>query len=133
MNEKILVVDDAKFARTLVKRALANGGYDNIIEAANAADTKKIFAEEHPDLTILDITLPDNSDLTLLKDLLELAPQAKIIMNSAIGQTLIISDALKMGAKNFITKPFEEQELLQVVKFVWEAPAGPDVSSDERK
>ena len=38
MNEKILIVDDAKFARTLVKKALANGGYDNIIETANAAD-----------------------------------------------------------------------------------------------
>ncbi len=122
MNEKILVVDDAKFARTLVKRALTNGGYDNIIETANAADTKKVFAKEHPDLTILDITLPDNSDLTLLKDLLKIDPKAKIIMNSAIGQALIIADALKMGAKNFITKPFEEGELLQVVKFVLEAP-----------
>lgn len=133
MNEKILIVDDAKFARTLVKKALANGGYDNIIETANAADTKKVFAEEKPDLTILDITLPDNSDLTLLKDLLHIAPQAKIIMNSAIGQTLIIADALKLGAKNFITKPFEEQELLQVVKFVLEEPASPEAKPDERK
>lgn len=118
MNALILIVDDAKFARTLVKRALHNGGYENVIEAATAADAKKIFAEQHPDLTILDITLPDNSDLTLLKDLLALDPKAKIIMNSAIGQTLIISDALELGAKNFITKPFEEKELLNVVKTV---------------
>lgn len=120
MDDLILIVDDAKFARTLVKRALSNGGYDNILEASNAADAKEKFSQNHPDLTILDITLPDNSDLTLLKDLLIIKPDAKIVMNSAIGQSLIIADALELGAKNFITKPFDEQELLQVVKTVLE-------------
>ncbi len=120
MNEKILIVDDAKFARTLIKRALSNGGYENTVEATTAAEAKQVFNEESPDLTILDITLPDNSDLTLLSDLLKVAPDAKVVMNSAIGQALVIQDALDMGAKNFITKPFEEEELLQVVKAVLE-------------
>ena len=116
METKILIVDDAKFARNLLKKSLFNGGYDNIAEAASAAEARKLFSEFDPDLTILDITLPDNSDLTLLKDLIKEKPKAKIIMNSAIGQTLIIADALEAGAKNFITKPFIEQEFLNIIK-----------------
>lgn len=115
MDELILIVDDAKFARNLVKRALANGGYENIIEASTAAVARSVFRERCPALTLLDITLQDNSDLSLLNDLLTIDPAAKIIINSAIGQAQIISEALSMGAKNFITKPFEEQELLNIV------------------
>ena len=115
MDELILIVDDAKFARNLVKRALANGGYENIIEASTAAVARSVFRERRPALTLLDITLQDNSDLTLLNDLLTIDPAAKIIINSAIGQAQIISEALSRGAKNFITKPFEEQELLNIV------------------
>ncbi len=115
MEKLILVVDDAKFARVVTKKALQNGGYDNIIEAATAAEAIPLFQEKKPDLTLLDITLPDNADLTLLKKLLEINPQAKIVINSAIGQDLIIMDALKAGAKDFIVKPFEEKEFLQIV------------------
>lgn len=121
MNELLLIVDDAKFARNMVKRALLNGGYENYIEAASAAEAIELFTEREPDLTLLDITLTDSSDLSLLKRLLEIRPQAKIVMNSAIGQELIINDALKLGARDFITKPFSETDLLDIVKTVLES------------
>lgn len=120
MKNLILVVDDAKFARVVTRKALQNGGYDHIIEAATAAEALKLFQEEKPDLTLLDITLPDNTDLTLLKKLLEIDPNAKIVINSAIGQDLIIMDALKAGAKDFIVKPFEEKDFIQIVNRVLE-------------
>lgn len=120
MDKLILVVDDAKFARTLVKRALLNGGYENVIEASTAAEARTLFEERNPDLTLLDITLPDNSDLTLLEDLLKMDPDALIVMNSAIGQSLIIADALELGAKDFITKPFDELALINIVNSVLE-------------
>lgn len=66
MNEKILLVDDAKFARKVAIKSLQNGGFDNVIQAATAAETMELFEKENPDLVLLDITLPDNSDLTLL-------------------------------------------------------------------
>ncbi len=115
MEKLILVVDDAKFARVITKKALQNGGYNNIIEAATAADALALFQEKSPDLTLLDITLPDNTDLTLLKKLLEVNPKASIVMNSAIGQELIIMDALKAGAKDFIIKPFDEKQFIEIV------------------
>lgn len=118
MEKLILVVDDAKFARVITKKALQNAGYDNIIEASTAAAALEIFQEKKPDLTLLDITLPDNTDLTLLKKMLELDPRASIVMNSAIGQDLIIMDALKAGAKDFIVKPFDEKEFIKIINKV---------------
>jgi len=120
MNNLILIVDDAKFARNLAKRALANGGYENVMEATSAKEALEIFSEQKPDLTLLDITLTDRSDLSLLKELIEMRPEAKIVMNSAIGQDLIISDAIKLGARDFITKPFIESEFLNIVRNVLE-------------
>lgn len=115
MDELILLVDDAKFARKIALKALHNGGFDNVVEAVTAKEALEIFKEKKTDLVLLDITLPDNSDLTLLDNMLAERPDAKIIMVSAIGQELIIMDALKNGAKSFITKPFEEREFLKEV------------------
>lgn len=115
MDDLILIVDDARFARRIERKALEDAGFENIIEAKMAGEALQLFKEKNPDLTLLDITLPDNSDLTLLKRMLETRPEAKIIMNSAIGQELIIQDALEAGAKDYITKPFKEKEFIEKV------------------
>lgn len=115
MNEKILLVDDAKFARKVALKSLQNGGFDNVVQATTAAEAMEMFEKENPDLVLLDITLPDNSDLTLLENLLKKKPDAKIIMTSAIGQDLIIEDSINAGAKAFITKPFTEKEFLETI------------------
>ena len=118
MEKLILIVDDARFARIIAKKALQNGGYDQIVEAATAAAALEIFQEKKPDLTLLDITLPDNTDLTLLKKLLTIDPKASIVIHSAIGQELIIMDALKAGAKDFIVKPFNQERIVETVKTI---------------
>ena len=118
MGSKILVVDDAKFSRNMIKKALKNGGYEDIIEAASAAEALEAFKSGSPDLVMLDITLPDRNDLSQLQELLQIRPDARIIMVSALGQDLIIADALKIGARDFITKPFVEQDMLAVVMSV---------------
>lgn len=118
MAQTILVVDDALFARNLLIRSLKHGGYENIVEASCAADAIVRFTEEKPDLTLLDITLADSNDLSLLEKLLGIRPDARIVMCSALGQEIIIADALEIGAMDFITKPFEEQNLLEIVKSV---------------
>ena len=115
MDKLILLVDDAKFARKVALKALSNGGFDNVIEVTNAADAMEAFKSKKPDLVLLDITLPDNSDLTLLENLMKEDPDAKIIMTSAIGQELIIQDSLDAGAKAFVTKPYKEKEFLNLI------------------
>ena len=115
MEDLILIVDDARFARRIETKALQDAGFEHIVEAKTAKEALKIFEEQAPELTLLDITLPDNSDLTLLRTMMKIRPEAKIVMNSAIGQELIIQDALKAGARDLITKPFKEKEFIEKI------------------
>ena len=115
MEDLILIVDDARFARRIETKALQDAGFEHIVEAKTAKEALQIFEEQAPELTLLDITLPDNSDLTLLRTMMKIRPEAKIVMNSAIGQELIIQDALKAGARDFITKPFKEKEFIDKI------------------
>ena len=110
MEDLILIVDDARFARRIETKALQDAGFEHIVEAKTAKEALQIFEEQAPD-----ITLPDNSDLTLLRTMMKIRPEAKIVMNSAIGQELIIQDALKAGARDFITKPFKEKEFIEKI------------------
>ena len=115
MEDLIIIVDDARFARRIETKALQDAGFEHIVEAKTAKEALQIFEEQAPELTLLDITLPDNSDLTLLRTMMKIRPEAKIVMNSAIGQELIIQDALKAGARDFITKPFKEKEFIEKI------------------
>lgn len=120
MNENILIVDDAEFSRTVMKQALLNAGFDNIIEAATADEARRIFSQKTPDLTILDIMLPDSFDLGFLRELLQQDGTARIVINSAISKPEITREALLSGARGFITKPFNESDFLCKVRMALE-------------
>ena len=96
MDKKILLVDDAAFMRMLIKDAL----------------TKK------PDLVIMDITMPNKTGIEALKDIKGMDPMAKVVMCSAMGQEAMVVEAIKLGALDFIVKPFKPDRILQTVKKV---------------
>lgn len=116
MDKLILLVDDAMFIRMTAKRALNKYGLTNIEEAETKEEALEKFHTLHPDLVILDITLPDNVDLTLCQELLESDRNAKIIIYSAITQDLAIEKAKDMGVFDYITKPFDEEYFIRQVK-----------------
>ena len=116
MEKKILLVDDAAFMRMLIKDTLTKNGYTNIIEAADGAIACEVYAAEKPDLVIMDITMPNKTGIDALKDIKANDPTAKVIMCSAMGQELIVVDAIKFGALDFIVKPFKADMVIQTVK-----------------
>lgn len=118
MDKKILVADDAAFMRMLIKDALNKNGYFNIIEASDGAIACEVYSKEKPDLVILDITMPNKTGIEALKDIKENDPEAKVIVCSAMGQELIVVDAIRLGALDFIVKPFKTDNLVQTVKNV---------------
>lgn len=113
---KILVVDDAAFMRMMVKDALSKGGYSDLIEAVDGADAVEKFNSVHPDLVIMDITMPNVDGLEALKRIKESDPNANVIMCSAMGQESMVLEALKHGAKDFIVKPFKQDRIIEAVK-----------------
>ncbi|MCC0635714.1 MULTISPECIES: response regulator [unclassified Clostridioides] len=115
MENKILIVDDAIFMRMMIKEALSKSGYENLVEASDGEEAYNMFKDEMPDLTLLDITMPKKDGLEVLKEIKMLDSNAKVVMCSAIGQENMIVEAIKLGALDFIVKPFKTETLVKVV------------------
>lgn len=112
---RVLVVDDAAFMRKMVSDALAKGGHEVIGQAGNGNEALEQFRELRPDLMTLDITMPEKDGLATLKDLMELDPSAKVIMCSALGQESKVLESIKLGAKDFVVKPFKPDRVIDAV------------------
>ncbi|WP_206812754.1 response regulator [Paradesulfitobacterium ferrireducens] len=111
----ILVADDASFMRLMIRQILARQGYTEIFEAENGKVAVSLFQTHKPDLALLDITMPELDGLAALKEILAFEPKAKVVMCSAIAQENMVREALKLGALDFVVKPFRPEELLKTV------------------
>ena len=111
----VLVVDDEPLIRWSVAESLSDLGYD-VEQAADAESALRIVTTTHQpfDVVVLDLRLPDMSDLSLLGTLRQLLPSAALILMTAFGTPEIMDDAASMGA-SIISKPFELDELTQLV------------------
>jgi len=115
-----MIVDDAAFMRMMIKENLKKVGFSDFIEAGNGEEAVTLFTDMKPDLTLLDITMPVKDGLVALQEIREKDPTAKIVMCSAMGQESMVIEAVKLGALDFIVKPFKPERLLQTVKNVLE-------------
>ncbi|MEG2295193.1 MAG: response regulator [Oscillospiraceae bacterium] len=115
MSKKILVVDDAAFMRMMVKEALSKNGYTDIIEAADGVLAIEAYFANKPDLVIMDITMPNKDGIQALREIKEKDPSAKIVMCSAMGQEAMVVEAIRLGALDFIVKPFKSDRITQTI------------------
>jgi two-component system chemotaxis response regulator CheY len=112
---RILVVDDAAFMRKVVSDALTAGGHEVIGQAENGAEAVSQYTALRPDVTTLDITMPEKDGLEALAEIIAIDPSAKVLMCSALGQESKVIESIKLGAKDFVVKPFQPDGLLQAV------------------
>jgi two-component system chemotaxis response regulator CheY len=117
---KFLIIDDSKFARTILKNILAEAGHEIIAEAANGLEGEVMYAQHKPDIVTLDNVMPEEGGKDCLTHIMEKHPDAKIIMVSSVGKDNLIDEELKIGAKAFIVKPFEKENVLSVVNKILE-------------
>ena len=115
MSATILVVDDAAFMRMMLKDILNKSGYTVIGEAENGLVAVEKHAELKPNLTIMDITMPEMDGLQAVKEIRKRDPHALIIMCSAMGQQSMVIEAIQSGAKDFIVKPFQAERVVEAV------------------
>lgn len=115
MSANVLIVDDAAFMRMMVKDILTKNGYNVIGEAENGAVAVDKYMELSPDLVIMDITMPEMDGLQAVREIRKRAPEARIIMCSAMGQQAMVIDAIQSGAKDFIVKPFQADRVVEAV------------------
>ena len=112
---RVLVVDDAAFMRKMVSDALTRGGHEVVGEGANGEEAVARYLELKPELTTLDITMPEKDGLTALKEIVAVDPSARVIMCSALGQESKVLESIKIGAKDFVVKPFQPDRVLGAV------------------
>lgn len=116
--KRVLIVDDASFMRMTINMMLKKNGFNIVGEAENGAEGVEKYKELKPDIVTMDITMPRMSGLEALKQIREYDPKANVIMVSAMGQDLMVKEAVLSGAKSFIVKPFKEEHVVAVVKKV---------------
>ena len=112
---RVLVVDDAAFMRKMVTDALTGGGHEIVGEAGNGAEAVTRFQELRPDVMTLDITMPEKDGIAALKEIVALDPGAKVVMCSALGQESKVLESIKLGAKDFVVKPFQADRVLSAI------------------
>jgi len=111
----ILIADDAMFMRSSIKKIIEENGHTTVGEAANGEEAIRMYTELKPDAIILDITMPGMNGIDALKHIKKLDPKARIIICSAVGQPAVIAQAIESGAKEFIVKPFEKEQILAAI------------------
>src|SRR5437773_5700576 len=112
---RIMVVDDAAFMRKMLTDALAGGGHEVVGEAATGTEAVDKFLELRPEVTTLDITMPEKDGLEALREILAFDPSARVVMCSALGQESKVLEAIRSGAKDFVVKPFQAERVLAAV------------------
>jgi two-component system, chemotaxis family, chemotaxis protein CheY len=112
---RILVADDAAFMRMMIKNILTQNGHEVVGEAENGAEAVARYAELKPDVTTMDITMPEKDGIAALKEILAADPSAKVVMCSALGQEAKVIESIRSGAKDFVVKPFQQDRVLSAV------------------
>lgn len=116
MAKKILIADDSLFMRMTLRNNLI-GEYE-IVEADSGAEALEQFEKEKPDLVLLDIVMPQGEEegIRVLKEIMKNHPQAQVVMITAVGQEAILEECKKLGAKDYIVKPFDEKLVNETVE-----------------
>ncbi|WP_201774926.1 sigma-54-dependent transcriptional regulator [Clostridium aceticum] len=110
MLKRILVVDDEKNMRWAIKKALEKEAY-KIYEAGNGLEAIEKFQEEMPDLILMDLKMPKMEGMEALKKIKEISEKTPVIMITAHGTMESAVEAMKIGALDYISKPFDIEEL----------------------
>ncbi|RDY32799.1 response regulator [Lachnotalea glycerini] len=114
--KKLMIVDDASFMRISIKKMLESKNYDIVAEAGNGAEAVEMYKLHNPDIVTMDITMPVMSGIEALREIKKINSNAKVVMVSAMGQEVLIKEAIISGATSFIVKPFQSEKLLEVLE-----------------
>ena len=112
---RVLVIDDAEYARDILKKILISGGYEIAGEAGDGIMGVSEFSRTRPDIVIVDMIMPKMNGVETIRAIKNIEPDAKILVISADGQLAHIEEAVKAGALSYINKPYQWSVVLNEV------------------
>lgn len=101
--------------RLVLRRILTQAGHEVVGEGKDGVEAVELYAQKRPDVMTLDIVMPRQNGIESVKQIMEFDPNARIIMVTALGQEAFVLDAIKNGAREFIIKPFRNEEIVKAV------------------
>ena len=116
MAKTLLVTDDAAIIREKIKEAARSAGWEIAGEARNGKEAVERYAEFRPTAMTVDLVMPEYDGIYALREILALDPNAKVIVVSALGQKNVLKDAFKLGAADFVVKPFDKHALTNTLE-----------------
>jgi len=120
MAVRVLVADDARFMRQLIREIIEPEGFEVVGEAADGRSVVEEFARLQPDIVTMDIVMPKRSGIDAVREILALDAGARIAMVSALGQEALVMEALQAGASDYIVKPFKPEAVVATLRKVAE-------------
>jgi len=115
-KKSVLICDDAVVMRMMIKSILTKAGYEVVGEAENGAVAVEMYRDLEPALVTMDMIMPELDGINAVKQIIANDPGARIVMCTSMGQQQLVVDAIKAGAKGFVTKPFQPPKLLEAVE-----------------
>ncbi len=113
--KNVLIVDDSRTSRRVLRDILERAGYNIAAEAINGKEGVDLYAKLKPDIVTMDITMPEMDGLEALRQIREGDPEAVVIMITSAGQKEKMVEAVKLGAAEFVSKPFVEETVLEAL------------------
>ncbi|WP_029230757.1 response regulator [Butyrivibrio sp. VCB2006] len=114
--KSVLIVDDSRVSRKMIRNLLEHSGYEVAAEAINGKEGLDLFLKLRPDVVAMDITMPEMNGLDSLRAIKDQVPDAKVIIISAAGQEYNKLEAMQAGAAAFVTKPYENEDILEAIR-----------------
>ena len=109
----VVIVDDSRMIRKMLRGILEEEGYAVIAEAQNGVEAVAAYKQHKPDIITLDITMPQMDGVEALKEIIDYDKNANVIMITAAGQQQKVIQALKIGASKFVMKPFRKEDVIK--------------------
>lgn len=111
--KKVLIVDDSVVMRSMIRDILSKNGFDVIGQAKNGAEAFELYTKLHPDLVTMDVIMPGETGIDVVKRIMTVDPNAKVLMVSGLNQKNLVMQAMENGAREFVVKPFEHKDLVE--------------------
>lgn len=111
-QKSVLIVDDSKMSRKVLRDVLEGLGYHIVGEAVDGIEGVEEYKRLKPDIVTLDVTMPNMDGIEALDKIMQFDSHAQAVMITAAGQQKRIIEAIKLGAKKFITKPFDKDDIV---------------------
>lgn len=123
--KRLLIVDDALFMRRLIAGVAREAGWEVAGEAGDGEQGVAMYAELKPDLTTMDLVMPVMGGLEALERIRALDPEAKVVVVTAVDQKQSVMDAIRLGAIDFVVKPFDRDRVASLLRKVAGRGGGP--------